>query len=75
MDDIEIDSIYTYQIAMPDGVNEVVTPCFCGYTIYINQNLSYEQKQKAFNHALLHIKNNDFEKDNVQSIEAQAHTH
>lgn len=74
MDDIEIDSIYTYQVAMPNGVNEVVTPCFSGFTIYINKNLTYEQKQKAFAHALLHIKNNDFEKDNVQAIEAQTHS-
>lgn len=75
MDDIDLNDIYVYQITLPDGINECVTPCFCGYTVYINQKLSYEQRQKAFAHALLHIRNNDFEKDNVQSIEAQAHTH
>lgn len=70
MDDFEIKDIYVYQIALPDGINEYVTPCFDGFTIYINQNLSYEQRQKAFAHALLHIKNRDFEKSDVQAIEA-----
>ena len=73
MGDFEED-IFVYMVALPGNVREAVTPCFCGYTVYINQNLTYEQRQKAFAHALKHIKNNDFEKSDVQSIEAQAHS-
>lgn len=73
MCDFEED-IFVYMIAMPDSVHEAVTPCFDGFTIYINKNLSYEQRQRAFIHALRHIQNKDFEKDNVQAIESQAHS-
>lgn len=72
MNDFEED-IFVYMVAMPDNVREAVTPCFCGYTVYINQNLTYEQRQKAFAHALKHIKSHDFEKSDVQAIEAEAH--
>lgn len=68
------ENIFVYMVALPDNVREAVTPCFCGYTVYINQNLTYEERQKAYAHALLHIHNKDFTKDNVQSIEAQAHS-
>ena len=73
MDDLELDNIYVYQIALPEGIDEYVTPCFMGYTIYIDKNLTHERRQKAFIHALKHIKNNDFEKSDVQAIESQAH--
>lgn len=75
MDDLELDNIFVYQIPLPNSVKEAVTPCFCGYTIYINQNLTYEQRQKAFAHALRHIQNGDFDKNDVQAIETQAHSH
>lgn len=55
-------------------VNEAVCPCNAfGYTIYINAHLSQEGRQRAYIHALRHIENGDFEKENVQSIEADAH--
>lgn len=44
------------------------------YTILINARLSYEGQLKAYEHAMEHIRNNDFEKDNVQKIEYDAHT-
>lgn len=43
------------------------------YTILLNAKMSHERLQKAYLHALGHIKNNDFEKDNVQEIEYEAH--
>lgn len=43
------------------------------YTIFINARLSYESRLKSYYHALKHIKGNDFEKDNVQRIEFEAH--
>ena len=44
------------------------------YTILINSKLSDEGRLRAYEHAMKHITGNDFEKDNVQSIEASAHS-
>lgn len=68
------DNIYVYPANLPTTVHEAVVPCLSGYTIYINDKLSFEQRQKAYAHALLHIRNRDFEKSDVQAIETQAHT-
>lgn len=65
--------IYTYYVPLPEGVNEAVMSCIDGYTIYIDETLDEEQKKKAFVHAMSHIANNDFDKDDVQDIEAEAH--
>ena len=65
--------IFTYIINLPNKVKECVTPCLDGYTIYINENLSDNARIEAYNHAMKHIKNNDFEKSDVQSIEEDAH--
>ncbi len=65
--------VYVYFASLPDGIKEVVTPCMDGYTIYISDKLTYEQRMLAYGHALHHIQNGDFEKDDVQAIETQAH--
>ena len=53
---------------------ELVTPNEDGtYTVLINARMSYETQRKALLHALGHILNDDFAKDNVQEIEAAAH--
>lgn len=43
------------------------------YTILINAKLSARGRIDAYNHALKHIENEDFEKNNVQEIESNAH--
>ena len=43
------------------------------YTIFLNARLSQESRVKSYYHALRHIKEQDFEKQNVQDIEIQAH--
>ena len=43
------------------------------YTILINAKLSHDEQMKAYQHALNHINNGDFEKSDIQNIEAQAH--
>ena len=68
-----MDDIYTYLIDLPPKVDETVTPCLDGYTIYINRNLSPDRQIRAYVHALKHITHNDFEKADVQEIEANAH--
>ena len=55
-------------------VNEVVTENEDGaYTIFINNQLCEAKRMKAINHALSHISNNDFEKEDVQDIESATH--
>lgn len=43
------------------------------YTIFINSRLSLYAQRLAAEHAIDHIRRRDFEKENVQEIEAVAH--
>ena len=65
----------SYQVILMDmTVNEVVTENEDGsYTIFINSRMNYEQQMKAYLHAMKHITGDDFQKDDVQSIEYLAH--
>ena len=65
------DSTYVYLVDLP--VDEMVAPCSDGYTIYLNARLSYRGRVKAYLHALEHIERSDWEKTDVQKIEAEAH--
>lgn len=44
------------------------------YTILINSKLSDVGREEALKHAIKHIENHDFEKNNVQEIEFDAHS-
>ena len=68
-----MDDIFVYFVPLPTSIHEMVTPCADGYTIYIADWLDQEHRVAAYEHALTHIRNNDFEKDNVQEIEMVAH--
>lgn len=66
--------VYVYVVRLPGNIREMVVPCADdAYTIYISDRLDDEQRKEAYQHALLHIRNNDFEKFDVQEIEAEAH--
>lgn len=65
--------IFVYYASLPRGVNEMVVPCIEGYTVYIDEQLDDKCKLEAYSHALNHIKDNDFEKNDVQKIESKAH--
>lgn len=43
------------------------------YTVIINARLSYERQMIAYKHAMKHIENADFQKNDVQTVEAVAH--
>lgn len=43
------------------------------FTVLINARLNYERQMESFEHAMRHIESNDFEKQDVQQIEAAAH--
>ena len=68
-----MDEIYTYFVSMPAGVHEFVTPCVDGYTVYIDESLDEKHRMVAFRHAMKHVRNNDFRKEDVQVIEACTH--
>lgn len=55
-------------------VNEAVTENEDGsFTIFINENLCESKRLEAIYHAFLHITQQDFEKSDIQEIEASAH--
>lgn len=55
-------------------VHEAVTPNEDGsVTIFLDKNMTFEAQQKRFLHAMKHLRENDFGKENVQEIEAKAH--
>ena len=61
-------------IDFPVKGKEMVMPNEDGsYTILINARLSQIGRIKAYEHALKHILNDDFEKNDVQEIEKNAH--
>lgn len=67
---------FDYQVFFMDGmtVNEAITENEDGsFTIFINSDLCDSKRLKAINHAIRHITGRDFEKTDVQEIEASAH--
>lgn len=65
--------VYIYIVDLPDRVNEMVTPCIDGYTVYLNARLTYAGRVRAYHHAMRHIERNDFEGFDIQEIEMEAH--
>lgn len=68
---------YTYLVPLKKrfGIDEAVTPgSDDSYTIYIDNTLDEAHRMEAYNHAIRHIENCDFEKPDVQKIESSAHT-
>lgn len=68
-----MDDVYVYLAPLPGRTKEAVMPCADGYTVYLNSNLDRTANLEGYMHALKHIIENDFEKENVQEIEAKAH--
>lgn len=61
-------------IDFPAKGKEMVIPNEDGsYTVLINAKLSHNMRLEAYEHAMKHIENDDFEKDDVQQIEAKTH--
>lgn len=68
------DDIFIYLIDIPEKTKEIVVPCQMGYTIYINKNLDEKQRKDAYEHAMRHIRNNDWESTrSADLIEFYAH--
>ena len=65
------EDIFVYLVDLPPGINEMVTPCCGGYTVYIDEALDDAHRMKAYHHAVEHIERKDFGKENVQKIELE----
>lgn len=66
--------VNTFLVNFPSPGNEMVVQNEDGtYTVLINAKLSQDGQLKAYQHAINHITNGDFEKSEVQSIELHAH--
>ena len=58
----------------PNSQKEMVVPNEDGsFTILINAKHTTEQQAAAYDHAMEHIRNSDFQKKDVQQIEQTAH--
>jgi hypothetical protein len=70
-----MDDVFVYIIGMDPLVHEqVVANSDDTYSIFINDCLAPEQRLKAYNHALNHIINGDFDGErDVDYIEHDAH--
>ena len=68
-----IDGVYVYCVDLPDGVNEMVTPCEDGYTVYIDAKQTREGMRESYDHAMKHIRERDHDKNiTADEIEAEA---
>lgn len=55
-------------------VHELVTENEDGsITVFLDKNATKESQRKRFQHVMRHLAGNDFEKENVQTIELNAH--
>lgn len=75
---ILLDDIFVYlNRDMPDGAKEIVCTNTDGtYTVLINGDLTQEEQNAAFWHALHHIQRHDFERVEtygIQALESEAH--
>lgn len=62
-------------IAFPSGkVHEAVISNEDGsFTIFLDKNTTKEFQRSRLWHAVKHLEGNDFEKNNVQAVELEAH--
>lgn len=59
-------------------LDDMIGECIChnaddSYTIWINSRWSAEKQHQCFEHALSHIRHNDWEKTNADEIERERH--
>lgn len=64
------EAIGVYFLDMDTAVEEEVHPNEDGsYTIIINSRISYKRQMIAYQHAIKHIMDDDFNKENADDIE------
>ena len=69
-----IQDVNVVLVDFPNNQREMVVSNEDGsYTILINAKLSHDSQLRAYSHALKHINDGDFGKQDIQTIEAHAH--
>lgn len=64
------EAIGVYFMDMPSRMDEHVTLNEDGsFSIFINSKLTWERQMEAYKHAIMHIMNDDFSKENADTIE------
>ncbi|HCD45874.1 MAG TPA: hypothetical protein DEQ64_19545 [Lachnoclostridium sp.] len=64
------EAMWVFFLDMNSGVEEqVISNCDCSFTIVLNSRLNQERQMLAYQHALLHIANDDFNKKDANSVE------
>lgn len=64
------EAIGVYFMDMPSHIEEhVIINEDVSYSIFINSRLNWERQMLAYQHALIHIANDDFDKECADSIE------
>ena len=72
--EIRDENITVQLIDMEIGIHEqVIKASDEHYTILLNARDADNQRVAAYEHAIKHLKDDDFEKDDVQKIETEAH--
>lgn len=67
------EEIYVHLTPLPGKITEAVTACAGGYNIAIDPRQSQDGIIRSYNHAMEHIKGNDFKKSDADMIEENAH--
>ena len=65
--------VFTYLVDLPTNIHEMVVPCPGGYTVYLRAGDTREMQMKSYQHAIEHVSQGDFDKSDVQIIEADTH--
>ena len=68
-----IGNAWIYPVDLKGKVRAFVCPCVEGFTVYVDINLPHDEQIEAAAHELEHIRQNDFEKHDVQEIEKKRH--
>ena len=66
-------TVYHYIVDLPNGVKGFCMPCCDGFCIYTDSRLDSWTLRKTLCHELSHIEYGDFELEDVQRIECEAH--
>jgi hypothetical protein len=67
------DDIFVRTVKLPNKIRAFTMPGYDGMNVYISEDLDEDQRIKAYRHELRHIVGRDFEMEDVQQIEADAH--
>lgn len=75
MENLNLDNVFVHFIDMDLGIKEQVTANSDGsYSIFLNSRFGYEEHLKSYIHAVTHIINQDFSKEDADKIERAAHS-